>query len=307
MAKLKLSDYGLNSRRPDAIDSSMLKDFMDCPSMFYLRHILGLRRRIRTPGEVAKFDWGTTWHGLQENFWKTGSEAEALKWLGENFPEGIRPDTDKHKRGKERMFKIFFEYIEKFAKEINEDFDTIRTEQFFDIFNEEFGIRWCGRIDAWRVRKRNGKIIPWDYKTTSAMSDSFFEMHEHGFQIPGYVWGAQHLTTEPVEEIVLDVLYTLTASHQFFRRTFRYTPHKLREWAANVKRVLEQIYFLLDHHLDDPEAWVKNWNECTRYGRCMFTDVHFVAPIGDSRLRIIESDYIEDRWDPAAHVDEMVA
>jgi hypothetical protein len=248
----KLHEYGLTPRAPEAIDSSMLKDYMDCPSMFYLRHVLGLRRKIRSAGDIAKFDWGTCWHGLQEEFWKTGSQTDAIKWLNLNFPEGIRPDTDKHKRSKERMFKIFFEYVETFGKSIEEDFETIRTEQFFDIFNEEFGIRWCGRLDVWRVRRRNGRIVPWDYKTTSAMSDSFFEMHEHGFQIPGYVWAAKHLTSEPIEEIVLDVLYTLTASHQFFRRTFRYTPQALNEWATNVKRVLDQMYYLLEHHLDEP-------------------------------------------------------
>jgi hypothetical protein len=39
----------------------------------------------------------------------------------------------------------------------------------------------------------------------------------------------------------------------------------------------------------------------------MFTDVHFVAPIGDSRLRILENDFLEDRWDPLNHADEVVA
>jgi hypothetical protein len=310
-----LRTYGLNPQRPVAIDSSMLKDFVDCPSMFYLRHVLGLRRRIRSAGDVAKFDWGTCWHGAQEEYWKTriagadDHEARlvALPWINLNFPKGIRPDTDKHKRSKERMFKIFLEYLDTYVAQIDMEYETIRTEQFFDIFNEEFGLRWCGRLDKIRVKIRGGRVTVWDYKTTSAMSDSYFEGHEHGFQLPGYVWGASHLLTEPVQEVKLDVVYTLTASHKFFQRTFRYSPHRLSEWVSNVKRIADQIEELLAKHLYEPEAWVKNWNECTRYGRCTFSDVHFTAPTEDTRLRILENDYIEDRWDPSAHADEQVA
>lgn len=309
----RLVDYGLNPRAPEAIDSSMLKDFMDCPSMFYLRHVLGLRRKRRSVADIAKFDWGTCWHGLQECYWnariaeKPEPHIIALEWLGKNFPEGIRPDTDRHKRGKERMIKMFFEYWETKVPLLDDEYETLRTEQFFDVFDEEFGIRWAGRIDKVRRRRRNGKKVIWDYKTTSAMSDTYFQGHEHGFQLPGYVWAASKMDTEPLDEVVLDVLYSLAASHQFFIRPFRYTPQRLAEWRSNVGRILETMHYLLAHELENPDAWVKNWNECNRYGLCQFSDVHFLAPIRDTRLRVLEGDYIEERWDPCNHVDEAVS
>lgn len=301
---IDFSRYGLNPRAPEVIDSSMLKDFLDCASMFYLRHVLGLRRKIRSAADVAKFDWGTTWHKVLELYHaaKLAGEAEpatrAIRWLDENFPAAIRPDVDKHGRGKERMLLILVDYLTSVEPLLDNQYETIRTEQFFDVLDPETGVRWAGRIDKISLLRSSGAPVLWDYKTTSAMQDTYFEGHEHGFQLPGYVWASNLIFSENVREIRLDVLHTLKASHKFYQRGFRYTPHHLAEWHSNVKRVLEQIHFLLTHHLEDPDAWTKNWQECTRYGFCPFTPVHFTAPIGDTRLRILSDEYIEDRWDP---------
>lgn len=309
MSESVLRDYGLNPRAPEVIDSSMLRDFMDCPSMFYLRHVLGLRKKFGKSDE-AKFAWGTAWHGLQEAYWKAllaespEPAIEALSWLNENFPSSISEETDRHGRSKARMIKIFFQYLEEKIPEINEIYETIRLEQFFDVFEEELGLRWAGRIDGLRKKRSNGKRVVWDYKTSSKMGPGYFETLEHGFQFKGYVWAFNKISTEACDEIVADVLYTVKNSHAFFRRTIRYTPVELGEWERNTKQILHRMHYLLDNHLFDPEAWDKNYQECNRYGFCSFTNVHFTAPIGDSRLRILSDEYVEDRWDPLAHDDE---
>lgn len=299
-----LEKWGLRPQRPEAIDSSMLKDFVDCESMFYLRHVLGLKKRFRSKLEDAKFDWGTCWHGAQEVLWKTEDVGEALQWIDENFPSYITPETDKHKRSKERMFKQFLDYYENKFPILHREYELLRTEQFFDVFDEDSGLRWAGRIDKIRRRRRNGKIVVWDYKTASVMGTHYFNSHEFGFQFPGYVWATNRLFTEPVEEIYLDVMYTLAGKYEFFGRTFRYTPHQLNEWVRNVKLVLARIHYMLDNHLYEPEAWIKNWNNCTRYGLCQFADIHYIAPIGDTRLSILSQDYYEERWDPIIAVEE---
>lgn len=308
-----LHRYDLRPKRPEVIDSSMLRDFMDCPSMFYLRHVLGLRRKYAST--EAKFAWGTAWHGIQEAYWKAKIAEDpepvtrALIWINEHFPDSITETTDKHGRSKSRMIQQFFEYVEEKVPEIDSIYETIRLEQFFDVFNEELGLRWAGRVDAFRRKRANKRPVVWDYKTASKMGPTYWDALEHGFQFPGYVWANNQVSTESCDEIVADVMYTLKGSHQFHRRSFRYTPLELREWVNNVKQILARMHFLLDNHLYEPERWDKNWQECTRYGLCNFTNVHFTAPIGDSRLRILSDDYIEDRWDPLAHDndDEEVA
>jgi CRISPR/Cas system-associated exonuclease Cas4 (RecB family) len=292
-----LERYGLIAKRPEVIDSSMMKDYVDCPSRFYLRHVLGLKKIVRDPSYDAKFDWGTVWHRVMENWWGTWDQVEALKGL-DPWPDSIQPETDKHARSKERMIKIFFEYVEKYEERDKRDFEILRNEQFFDVFNDELGLRWCGRMDILLRRKRNKNVVVWDHKTTSAMGDRYFDQYEFSFQLPGYVWAANQIFTESVAEVGLDVLYTLKASHQFFRRTFRYTPAQLAEWQRNVRRWLDEMNYMLDNHLHDPEAWKKNWNECTRYGNCTFTGVHFTTPESDTRLRILSNDYEIERWDP---------
>lgn len=293
-----LHRHGLRPIRPEVIDSSMLKDFVDCESFFYLRHVLGLKKRYRAKADDAKFDWGTCWHGAQEVLWKTGDPVKALEYINLEFPDSVDPNSDRHKRSKDRMLKQFLEYYERFYDELNDEYELLRTEQFFDVYSDKHDLRWCGRIDKIRRRRRNGKIVIWDYKTASVMGPNYFNQHEFGFQFPGYTWAGNEMFTEPVEEVCLDVMYTLSASHEFFRRTFRYTPHQLGEWVRNVKMILDRMNYMMDNFLDQPEMWVKNWQHCTRYGQCMFTDIHFLAPIGDSRLSVLENDYYEERWDP---------
>lgn len=303
MSKDLLQQWGLQAKRPEVVDSSMTKDYADCPSKFYLRHVLGLRRISRDPSDDSKFDWGTVWHRVMEEWWATHDYNKALEAM-EPWPVSIQPETDRHKRSKARMEKIFTEYVEKYAVRDINDFEILRGEQFFDVFNEELGIRWCGRTDQLLRRKRNGAVVVLDHKTTSAMGKLYFEQYEHSFQLPGYAWAANQIFTESVSEVMLDVVYTLSARHEFFRRTFRYTPADFKEWAQNVKMYVDEINYMLDNHLYDPSAWKKNWNECTRYGRCQFTDVHFLTPHGDSRMRVLSNDYGIERWDPRRLDDE---
>lgn len=298
-----LAKYGLNPKRPDVLDSSALKDFVDCPSLYYLRHILGLRRKSTDPQDEAKFAYGTVWHRVMEKWHNTLDPTEALKAL-DPWPNSIMAETDKHGRSKQRMAKAFFEYLDRYREQDELDYEDLRAEQYFDVYDDELDLRWCGVIDRVRRRKRNKKVVIWDYKTTSAMGPNWFEQQEFGFQMPGYVWASQHFLTEPAEEVVIDVLYSLKTKTEFYRRTLRFPPARLAEWMNNVKLILERLYFLLDNHLYEPEMWTKNWNQCTRYGLCQFSRVHFMPPSGESRLLVLQNDYIEDRWEPSKRGEE---
>jgi len=296
---MNIEDYGFTPLRPEVIDSSMLKDFIDCPAYFYLRHILGLRKKFPAGQGEAKFDWGTCWHEVMRAWTKNYDLTEGLIALDEYYPEYIVPGNDKHKRSKTRMIEAFFGYTEKFGKSDQADFEILRHEQFFDVYDEEVDLRWCGRIDDIRRRRRNSKIIVWDYKTSSSMGPTYFDMHELGFQFPGYVWSADHMFAgEEVLEIKIDVMYMITASHDYFRRTYRYPKPRTDEWVRNVKWWLERLWKLIDDHLDDPSQWGLNWNQCTNYGKCDFFPVHSVTPQGRSRLAILQDEYVIDRWDP---------
>lgn len=292
-----LARYGLVPKRPSALDSSALKDFADCPSLYYLRHVLGLKLKSRDPQDDAKFDYGTVWHRVQHRWHDTKSQVEALKAV-EPWPSSIMAESDKHGRSKQRLIKSFFDYAEKY-KDDDLDYEDLRSEQYFEVYDSEYDIKWSGIIDRIKRRKRNKKIVIWDFKTTSNMGVHFFDQYEFSFQLPGYIWASSQFLTEPADELVLDVLYTLKSKVEYFRRTIRYSPATIAEWRRNTKLVLDRLYYMLDNHLYDPEAWHKNWNQCTRYGICQFSRVHFATPEGDSRLVTLMNDYVEDRWDPS--------
>jgi hypothetical protein len=307
MNEAMLLQYGLEPKKVEVLDSSMVGDFVNCPSMFYLKHILGLRpNRFDASSNIA-LDWGTCWHKGMYAYYKDGAGGNleaALVAIAENFPDYITPQNDpKTKRSRDRMLKQMVAYHNHWSAD-NQNYEIIRSEQYFDVNMEKYGIRWCGRMDSIRRKLSPSKIQVWDYKTTSAMGDRYFDTHELSFQCPGYVTSANEMTAgEEVLELKLDVMYTLSASFQFFRKTFRYDAYRRQEWAANIKIVLERIYFLMDNHLYEPEMWYKSYQECTRYHTCMFFPVHNLHPKGDTRLRILSNDYHVDRWDPSAIED----
>lgn len=303
-----LNRYGLQPKRPEVIDSSMLGDFMACPSMFYLRHVLGLRGKQKE----VHLSWGTCWHETMYAFIKTwdqtGSKEEAimagLQAIEEKYPEWLTPEVDRLKRSKRRMVEQFFFYAEKWITQQASDFEILRHEQYFNVYFEDVDLRWCGRIDSLRRALIQNKIRVWDYKTTGSMGDSYFDQFEVSFQFPGYVASAQLLFTEDVREITIDVMYTISKSFQFFQRTFRYDDARILEWKMNTKRIVDRINRELDENLEDITAWEKNWARCHQhYGRCQFWPVHSLNPRGDGRLLDLRDNYTEDRWDPA-DIDE---
>ncbi|KKN88129.1 hypothetical protein LCGC14_0252010 [marine sediment metagenome] len=304
-----LQKFGLIPKPPPVIDASMLSTFMDCPSKFYLRYVLGLRPKRKDPTKDGNLDWGTCWHEAMFAFMETADEGKeariiaGLKAIDETYPVYLTPDVDKVKRSKDRMIEQFFAYVERWLKKENE-YEVLRNEQYFDVLDEETGLRWCGRMDSIRRVLRNKKVRVWDYKTTKAMGDTYFDQFEISFQFPGYVWSAGQMMTDDVWEITVDVMYTISKSFNFFERTFRYDEFRLAEWQRNVKRIVDRIHFMLENHLYQPEMWDKNWGDCTRYGKCRFFVVHSLNPRGEGRLLELRDNFDISRWDPSAVAGE---
>lgn len=310
-AQAALERFGLVPKAPPVIDSSMLGTFMDCPSKFYLRYVLGLRPKRKDPTKDGALDWGTCWHECMFAFMEArgGTQEErvvaGLQAIEKWYPTYLTPEVDKVKRSKERMIEQFFAYVEIWLKKEHE-YEILRNEQYFDVLDPVTGLRWCGRIDSIRRVVRNGKVRIWDYKTTKAMGPTYFDQFEVSFQFPGYVWSGDQMMTEDVREITVEVMYTVSKKFEFFERTFRYDEHRLHEWQTNVKRIVDRIRDMLDKHLYNPDMWDKNWGDCTRYGKCRFFGVHALNPRGEGRLYELRDNYEISRWDPSAETTAEV-
>ena len=299
-------DYGFTPKRPEVFDSSMVNDFLSCPSKFYLRHVLGLRP---SGPEPSYFAWGTRWHDVMFEWHNTFDVGKTLEVLHEGWPQELN-EFDKKNRTEQRMESIFYSYAKRYAEQDVDDWETIRREMYFDVecpldstscpLHDGRGcdLRWCGRLD--RIsRDHRGRIYVWDYKTTSYKRADYYEQHKHGVQMPGYTWAAMHLTPEPVKGVYIDLLHTLKNEFNMERREIRFTRQHLLEWVHQARMIVGEMQEKLEQHLHNPQAWTKNWNHCSDYAGCMYRPVHFMAPIGDVRWRALNDDYVVDRWDPA--------
>lgn len=309
----RLLNLGLTPKLPEAFDSSMLRTWVDCPSQFYLRHILGLTLKRTEPNNALL--WGTMWHTAHEVWSKTDGNIDLL--VSEVFAEDKWPPsldiTDKQNRTRERMISLFVAYRQMFDPLFKKFRENLRTEQFFDIDCPSTdtscpyggcGLRWIGRWDS--IDRWKNKILVWDYKTTGRMTADYFDAQKTGFQLPGYVWAANHVMPGEVAGARLDVMYVLKDKEEFLPRTFSYVPQAIAEWRENVKQYIHEIedaWAVAPYEPEHP-IWKKNWNECSRFGQCQFARVHRgYAPIGDTRLKVLAEDYVVDRWSPLQELE----
>lgn len=292
-----------HARMPECLDATMVSAFTRCPSYFYLRYVLGLEKKGIEGPDTSGRDWGSKWHVLSDTLVKTGDPGTALATL-DPWPEHLNPDVDRHNRSKNRMLRIFLDYHDTY-KDDHLKFEILRSEQYFRVTIPEWDRDWCGIMDLVVRDRETGEVKVMDRKTTSYLYGTYFDEKEYSVQFPGYVRAAGLLTTEPVDKLILDVLHTLKSDHHHYRKTFRYSPAQIREWTSNTGRIVERIYELGECHLYEPEAWTKSWDNCTRYYKpCQFTDIHWLTAESDTRLRILENDYRERRWDPETAREE---
>lgn len=296
--------YGFTPHLPEVFDASMLMDYIDCPSYFYLRHVLGLAPK-RDGGNPA-LRWGSKWHEVMYSFHRERSIPEALRTLHSVWPDVLN-ELDAKSRTEPRMERLLLEYAQKYDHIDRSEWHTILREQYFDVECKEednclfggCGLRWSGRMDRVTEREPSGRVYVWDYKTTSYMRGSFLDELKHGFQIPGYVWAACHLTTEDVVGAMIDQLYATKTKESMNRYELRLTDQHIVEWRDNVKGIISEIRQRYSASSHSPEEWPKNWNQCYRYSTCMFTPIHTTPAFEDVRMRIMEQDFVEDRWDPS--------
>lgn len=273
--------------RPEAIDSSMLSTYAQCPRQFYYRYILGLEPKGK---EKISLDYGGIWHKAQENLKLHGPEA-AFDYLEEqSLPLDLRKN-----RTIERMRADLVDYMLQYPLT---DTTIIGVEVPFDITLPGLPFRYVGRFDD--VRVSQGREYLLDHKTSTWKHSFYWNDKQMSFQMKGYVWAYQKLNpSTKANTILLDLYHILKDKSVFERRPFTYSPELLEEWEMNVQYWFEEIAYLCDNHLHEPQKWKLNWNSCGDYGGCDFFQVDSIKPA--NRMRELEIAFEESRWDPITH------
>jgi hypothetical protein len=278
-----------NPVAPEAIDSSMLQTFVDCPRRFYLEYVLGLRQKEKN----TALSYGTIWHGALEILYGEGDMEAALTYIEENEHEF--PFQDPKNRTMERMRSDLLLYAAHWSA-VDASQEVLALEKAFDL-ELPSGLRYCGRLD--QLRKAPSGLIVLDHKTSTFVDHSYFKRHEMGYQLKGYVWAMNQLVPGAnVEMAMIDLCHILKNDTKWQRKTFNFHPTIINDWLNSVSILTDQIAEMCVKYLDDPEPWYMNFRSCGDWGGCVFKDVHSMADVGNTRENVLETFFHEERWDP---------
>lgn len=294
------------------------KDLLNlCPRKFFYRHELGLIPKgtgsLQDYANAAQY--GVAIHaGLATLYDGNGHDLVTCPcpdMEGCEFCHGDRiprmaaqflihypcdpPVDDKDPRTRARGIEILYAYLEKYRREI---FQVEAVEvpfelEFFDD-NGKLLFKYVGRIDL--LARENGKLSPWDHKSTSRFGEMFQIQWKLSGQVTGYIRSTHEITHESCDEGTVNAIRVTTkiTDESFMRITTRRTPDEFLEWEAELREAF--------HRIQDYRA--KNfWPKyapfcCSAYNKVC--EYYALCASGDPQTRqnIIASHYEVRPWDP---------
>lgn len=286
---------------PRPIDNTALADYMACPWKYYAGMVLNRRSagNRTSPALTA----GTAWHAGMEAHYKTGGDRAAVQraiimsWEPHDRPEDHRTV--------ERILTSYDQYIEFWGTHDHDTRNSGKTVGFPSNPLVEIPVElswpgalhpYTGRID--RIYEHNGLYYVEDHKSTSQMGTYYFHQFDPDNQMMGYAALAEVLTGLPIAGVRINAVCFLKGSTKFAREIVSYSKERLADWRENYNawvQLLEQSY--------EREFWPRNFKACAgKYGMCQYVPVCSSAP--HRRLQVLESEYQEMPWEPAAFTEE---
>lgn len=267
-------------------DYTSMASFMTCRRKYYYRMVRGLAGKVPQTAP----DFGKAIHKGLDSWYGDKDVEKAVKVFRENF-------TEQEDDGK-RTFKMG-EWILKNYHNAYQDqpFKVLQTEKEFCIPLGN-GNNLIGRID--KIIEWDGVTWVMDHKTTSQLGPQFMKMHTPNLQFDGYTWAAHRMGYTNCQGVLVDAILvakglldsTSKAKLSPLARDFAVrTNEDMGEYVKNVWAIQKDI-----NMCEMEDVWTPNFDACTYYGECPYRRV-CKEPV-DLRERVIEMDYVVDRWDP---------
>lgn len=223
---------------------SLLGCYLCCPHKAYCRFILGL-----VPKEPRlAMNFGTVWHEVLAEWYRTESESEALKKI-ELLGDSPSPFSQ------ERLLVFAQKYFTLFKKESWKVKD-VEVEFALDMGDGTF---YTGRIDL--VVEWAGGIYVVDHKTSGRMGPAFGERYNPAISITGYCFATKTLVGACNGAIINGLNTSDNPKDRFLRFQSPRLPVQLEWWREN--------YLLISKDLERDMAagvWKKNYDFCGVYG-----------------------------------------
>ena len=167
-------------------------------------------------------------------------------------------------------------------------------------------IEWTGIIDM--LAEVNGGLYVVDHKTTSIISQDFFDGFEIAMQPTGYFAAMKAAFPDlPIKGFMANVLAcrkpvaaitksgkpTSSKPFEAFRRQYHYSDWHVNEFKQDALALVEELFANVTN-----KFFPKKTQWCVgKYGKCPYFDVCSLPP--ESRMDMLMSDqYINNTWKP---------
>lgn len=242
------------------LQSSQIADFHRCPRMFYYRYVLWRDRK--GGGALLK---GSAFHYIAEHYYKDNISLENMyMYILEKYPEceEFIPEA----------LVMFQNYLVKYEDDEYDWFmidgePAIELECKIELTDT---INYFLKFDG--IKERNGKLIAWDYKTSSGyLNDYYFNKYELAYQTFAYSWAARELFPDDMTGFMIDAVSSPKSKNTQFARRFFPLLVMVDEFIAELTRTAEWI----QDHIDDEDNFDHNYTSCAmQFGsKCMYSDV----------------------------------
>jgi len=229
---------------PKARDHTSVIAFKDCPRKYFYSIVLGFTDK--NPPQFFKF--GTAYHKFREVLEKTFMETDDIPTsVSAGMEAGIEsfgptdpPVTDKYGFLTRQRLMASMMYVAKLWKKEKKDgkIKVLGVEQPFEIVLADGATTRGGKAD--QFIKWNGMFYGRDFKTSSGSSGWYDRRIDPNDQFTGYTLGLQKLSNQPVQGLIVDVLFnTKTIAPKVQQFIASRSQWQLRQWEKE-QGVVEQ-------------------------------------------------------------------
>lgn len=162
-------------------------------------------------------------------------------------------------------------------------------------------IEWSGIVDSLMLMGDGETIRVWDHKTTSILSDAFFNAFQVSMQPIGYVTAMRAAFPDlKIKGFMLNCIAcrkpTKTGqSYESYRRPYDYSLEQEQEFLTDLLALIGELF----HNLAS-KTFPKKTNWCAgKYGACPYLDV-CSAPASQRPLILSTGLFADNTWKPGA-------
>jgi hypothetical protein len=293
----------LERYEPETLDSSALTTYKICPRMYFFEYVLAFKSKVTEP----YFSWGTAYHKFHEIVEQSflnggdGDFKNALLTASDIFSK----DWPRGGEGKWEFMTVtrlqqscFIAWERILATRAQGRLRVIETERPFNLeIIPNTNLFHSGRLD--KVVKQNGK--PWvlDIKTTSKELKWWARGIDPNDQFIRYTHAARQLTGEPVQGVLIEVLYNSKDLANGTRKgptieqfNVTYSQWQIDDWLRDEMMWRSQL-----DKSREVDVWPKNEKAC---GFCKFHSV-CKAPSEYGQQSQLKTNFVQRPWDNTGH------